>query len=45
MVARELEGEERDEAFAWIKDWYAGYGAYERMASHRTIAVFRLDRP
>lgn len=43
MVARELEGEERDEAFTFIKDWYAGYAAYEKMASHRTIAVFRLD--
>lgn len=43
MVARELEGEERDEAWAYIKDWYAGYAVYEKMAAHRTIAVFRLD--
>lgn len=43
MTARELEGEERDEAFEWVKDFYAGYAVYEKMAAHRTIAVFRLD--
>ncbi|MDX1511579.1 MAG: nitroreductase/quinone reductase family protein [Nitriliruptorales bacterium] len=43
MVATELTGDERDEAFDWIKDFYAGYARYEQMASHRTIAVFRLD--
>jgi deazaflavin-dependent oxidoreductase (nitroreductase family) len=43
MIARELEGDERTEAFDWIKDFYAGYAVYEQMASHRTIAIFRLD--
>jgi deazaflavin-dependent oxidoreductase (nitroreductase family) len=43
MVARELEGEERADAWSFIKDWYAGYAVYEKRASHRTIAVFRLD--
>jgi deazaflavin-dependent oxidoreductase (nitroreductase family) len=41
-LVRETEGSERDRLFELSKRLYAGYGKYEKRASHRTIPVLAL---
>jgi deazaflavin-dependent oxidoreductase (nitroreductase family) len=43
MVARELTGAERDDAYQRAIDIYPGYIGYRRRAAPRAIPVFRLD--
>ena len=43
MVARELTGAERDDAYHRAVDIYPGYLGYRRRAAPRVIPVFRLE--
>jgi deazaflavin-dependent oxidoreductase (nitroreductase family) len=42
--ARELEGEERERAWAIVTDVYRGYATYQTRTGGRVIPVLRLDR-
>lgn len=41
--ARQLEGPEREEAWASVNDWYAGYDLYQERSGGREIQVFALE--
>lgn len=41
-LARELEGDEREDAWQRAVDWYAGYDRYRVRCSPRVVRVFRL---
>jgi deazaflavin-dependent oxidoreductase (nitroreductase family) len=43
MIARELTGAERDDAYQRAVAIYPGYRGYERRAAPRMIPVFRLE--
>ncbi|MGH2924317.1 MAG: nitroreductase family deazaflavin-dependent oxidoreductase [Solirubrobacterales bacterium] len=43
MVARELDGTERDRAYARGEEVYPGFVHYKRWAGERRIPVFRLE--